>query len=230
MKNSKIALLGMGFALVLSQAATAVASTTNWNQWMQNYYQAPAPDQVVAAVYALSADGAFQGPGEPAKAIGFLSTVFAQNPDRVGEWAVAFRNLPAADRRLVAAALWYSGVPAGDRELRLLARDADPAQRAELEALLARGPQALRSTPVLSESSLNLQWGAFLASGDSQHILNALAALGSGEPGLSTAARYSIAEQAAAHAKVYEICQAQLARQPANVREQMRAALADVKR
>jgi hypothetical protein len=229
MKNSKLTLLGMGTALVLSFTNPAVASERNWGEWMQNYYKAPQPDQVVTAVYSLSQEGYFEGVGQPATAIGFLSTVFAQNPDRVGAWMRDFRNLPAAHRRLAAAALWYSGVPSGERELRDLARAADPALRAEVEALLAQGPVPVVKTPVLSESSLNLQWGAFLASGEQQHIVNALAALGSAETGLSAAARTSLAQKAAGHSRVYEICQAELSRQPAGVRDQMRTALAGVK-
>lgn len=229
MKNSKIRILGMGVALVLLQMVSATAAERNWNEWMDNYYQTPKPDQVVTAVYSLSAQGAFEETGQPAAAIGFLSAVFAQNPDKVEGWMIAFRNLPTAHRRLVAAAHWYSGLAGGGRELRGLAREADPELQAELAGLLDRRPVAVRDTPVLSESSLNLQWGAFLASGEPQHIVNALAALGSGEPGLSTAARFALAEKAAAHAKVYEICQAQLSRQPANVRDQMQAALAEAK-
>jgi hypothetical protein len=229
MNNSKMTILGVSLALTLSLAGPAFASGHNRSDWLQNYYRVPQPDQVVPAVYALSQDGYFEGAGQPAIAIGFLSSVFAQNPDRVGEWMYAFRNLPAAHQRLVAAALWYSGVPAGERELRLAARQAEPGVRAELELLLARGPVAVAQTPVLSDSSLNLQWGAFLATGEPQHIVNALAALGSADSQLSTAVRFALAEKAAAHPRVYEICQSQLDQQPAHVRDQLRAALAEVR-
>jgi len=229
MKNFRINVLGAGLALVLSFTASASAAERDWNAWMQNYYQSPQPDQVVPAIFALSANGGLEGSDQPATAIGFLSTVFARNPERVAEWMRAFRNLPASERRLVAAALWYSGVPAGDRELRQLARGASPELRAELDALLARGPSPISQTPVLSESSLNLQWGAFLASGEAKHIVNALAALGSGGSSLSEATRFSLAQKAALHPRVYEICQAEITRQPAGVRDQLQAALADAR-
>lgn len=230
MKTSKIALLGMSLALVLFSAGPVVAAPArDWPQWLAHYYQAPQTDQVVPAVFALSRNGYFEEAGQRATAIGFLSAVFAQNPDKVDDWMAAFRDLPAAHQRLVASARWYSGLPGGDRSLRLLAQQSSPAVRSEVEQLLAQGVASVRSTPVRSEASLNLQWGAFVATGESQHILNALAALGSGEPGLSTAARFALAEKAAAHPRVYEICQAQLAQQPADVQNQMRAALADAK-
>lgn len=230
MKNYRITLFGMSAALFLSFAGPASAAPArDWPQWLAHYYQSPHADEVVPAVFALSSNGYFDKADQRATAIGFLGAVFAQNPARTSVWVSAFRFLPAAHQRLVASALWYSGLPDGAEQLRTLARDCSPALRDEIEQLIAHGAPSLRETPVLSESSLNLQWGAFLATGEPQHILNVLTALGSSEPGLNSAARLALAEKAAAHQRVYEICQAQLTRQPANVREQMRAAMVDVK-
>jgi len=148
----------------------------------------------------------------------------------VPAWLNSFRDLPASHQRLVAAAAWYAGTPAGEARLRQLAKQSSPEVRTEVNGLLASKAPALRNEPVLSESSLNLQWGAFLATGEQQYIVNALAALGADQPGLSSAARIALAEKATAHPRVYEICQAELARQPAGVRDQMQAALAGVSR
>ena len=48
-------------------------------------------------------------------------------------------------------------------------------------------------TPVLSPSSMNLQWGAFLASGDERHVIKILEALGDNRPTLGTRALYALA-------------------------------------
>ena len=235
MKNHRSLILGVSFLLTLliaspAQAGSARAATAgDWSQWLAHYYETPEADQVVPAVFALSRSGYFEQAGQRATAIGFLSAVFAQNPDKVADWMAAFRDLPVAHQRLVAAALWYSHLPGSDRQLQSLARGSSPEVRNSIEQLIAQGAAPVRETPVLSEASLNLHWGAFLASGEPQHIVSVLTALGSSEPGLSSAARFALAEKAAAHAKVYEICQAQLATQPANVREQLSAALAEVK-
>jgi hypothetical protein len=220
----------MSVALALCVAVPASAeSNRDWAQWVSHYYEAPQPDLVVPAVFALSRSGYFEQAGQPATAIGFLSTVFAQNPDKVAGWMRAFRELPISHQRLTAAALWYSGLPGNERGLRALARHSSPELQAELDELLAKKVVPVRETPVLSESSLNLQWGAFNASGEQQHIVNALAALGSSEAGLTSTVRNSLAQKATSHERVYEICQAQLANQPAGVRDQLRTALAGIK-
>jgi hypothetical protein len=75
---------------------------------------------------------------------------------------------------------------------------------------------------------MRLQWGAFLASGDERHIVRILDAIGNGERNLTTVAQMALAEQAAAHPRVAEICRAQLERQPDEVRSVLRAALKDI--
>jgi hypothetical protein len=137
----------------------------------------------------------------------------------------SFRDLPTADKRLMTSALWYSGLPGGAERLRSLARQSSPEMRSEINQLVAQKPVPIRDTPVLSEASLNLQWGAFLATGESQHIVNVLAALGSREPGLSNRARFALAQNATKHRRVFDICQTQLARQPEAVRNQIHAVL-----
>jgi hypothetical protein len=72
---------------------------------------------------------------------------------------------------------------------------------------------------------MNFQWGAFLASGDERCIVNVLTALGSDEPGLATSARFALAQNAAAHPRVLDICRAQLDKQPESVRAELKAAL-----
>jgi hypothetical protein len=79
-------------------------------------------------------------------------------------------------------------------------------------------PASVNQTPVVSAAAMNLRWGAFLASGDERHIVSVLEALGSNEPGLATSARYALAQDAASHPRVLEICREQLDRQPQAIR------------
>jgi hypothetical protein len=216
---------GLCLLLVLTVNTTA-ESGQSWENWVENYYLSPEPDKVATAVRALSRSGYFERAGQPATAIGFFGAVFARNPGMVADWMRSFQDLPGSHRRLVAAALWYSGAPEGAAHLRELAKGSDATTRAEIEQLSASWTQpSLEDTPVLSKSSLDLQWGAFLGSGNPRHVVNVLAALGSEERAVGTAARLALAGKALAHPRVYEICQAEIARQPAGIREQLNTAL-----
>lgn len=219
MKTLKF-LAAASLALVCSFAARA---DIHAQAWLETYYLNPQPDTVAANIKALSHDGYFEKPGHTAIGIGFLATVFAQNPTRVESWLGDFAALPAHHQRLVAAALWQAGHPgAGDL---LRAMSANSSVRSEVLRLADTPAQLIGDTSVRSASSMNLQWGAFLAGGDERHIVRILEALGSGEPGLDATARVAIADHASAHPRVMEICQAQLDRQPEEVQGVLRAAL-----
>jgi hypothetical protein len=221
MKTLKL-FVAAGLVLASSFVARAEISA---QAWLETYYLNPQPAELGRNVRALSREGYFEKPGHTAVGIGFLSIVFAQNPDRVDGWLAEFNGLPLAHHRLVAAALWQAGHPMGARLLRSLSTDSEVAN--EIQQLANRTSRPVADTPVLSPSSMNLQWGAFLASGDEQHIVAILDGIGSDHPALSSAARYALAQNAAAHPRVMEICRAQLSKQPNEVQSVLRAALND---
>lgn len=220
-------ILAAGSSLVALSRAQALENTSGhaaW-QWVSNYYQNPRPDDLLPAVYSLSRNGYFESLGQPAIAIGFFTTVFAQNPQRVNQWLSQTEGLPEQHRRVLAVAAWKSGSFTGARLVRDMSAQMDAGLRQEIRELLVTGSAPVATTPVLSSSSMNLQWGAFLASGDERHIVNVLTALGSAQPGLATSARFALAQNAVAHPRVLAICRAQLDKQPESVRSEIRAAL-----
>jgi hypothetical protein len=221
MKLPKL-LLVAGLALASLVPARAASSA---QALLEGYYLQPQPAAVPRIVRALCAEGDLDQPGQAAVAIGFLGTLFAQHPERVDAWLLELNGLPMAGHRLIAAALWQAGNPLGGEMLQNLG-EFSPV-RAEVRRLAATSSQPVAVTPVLSSSSMNLQWGAFLATGDERYIVNVLAALGSDRPSLDSAARYALAREAAAHPRVFEICQAQLSKQPAETQAVLRAALND---
>jgi hypothetical protein len=130
-------------------------------------------------------------------------------------------------RRTLAIAAWVAGDPIGARQVRELFGTFKYPVRAEVDRLLAIGPGSVYQTRVVSAGSMNLRWGAFLASGDERNVVSILEALGSNEPGLATSARFALAQEAASHPRVLEICTEQLGRQPQAVRAELRAVVDD---
>ncbi|MDP3071359.1 MAG: hypothetical protein Q8N18_13800 [Opitutaceae bacterium] len=193
--------------------------------WLTRYYENPRPDDLLVSVHRLSADGFFERAGHTAMAIGFFAEVFAQHPHRVGPWLGQTATLPAAHRRILAAAAWQAGHPRGLALMREFNSTDEASSRMQVNELLRRGPAPVAGTPVVSESSLRLQWGAFLATGRDEHVVAMLQALGKNERDLTLAVRYAIAENAVSHRRVLEICRAQLDKQPESVRSELRAAL-----
>lgn len=220
--------LRIAFGASLLLAAFPVLGAEGFgHQWMENYYQHPAPDALVEAVGSLNYDGYFEAAAQQDAAIGFFSTVFRQNPKHVDSWLRSARFLPLSTRRTLAIAAWLAGDPVGERRVREVFDTFNYPVRAEVDRLLTTGPGSVDQTPVVSTASMNLRWGAFLASGDERHVVSILQALGSNEPGLATSARFALAQDAASHPRVLAICQEQLDRQPQPVQAELRAVVDD---
>lgn len=213
-------LLLASFALATTVALRAEVSA---QAWLESYYLNPQPAELPRAVQNLGREGYFDRAENTAVAIGFLGTVFAQHPARVEGWLQQLAELPARHQRLLAAALWQAGHPLASDLLRKHSQTSPV--RSDVEKLASMPSQRIADTPVRSPSSMRLQWGAFLASGDERHIVGILDAFGLNEPALNSAARMSLAQNAAAHPRVMEICRAQLERQPEEIRSELRAAL-----
>jgi hypothetical protein len=213
------------FASAQEVVVNAAPRTSRAEQWITHYYQNPRPDDLPAVVHQLSRDGYFEKAGQPSIAIGFFATVFSQNPQNINYWLRETSDLPVEHRRILAAAAWQAGSSRGAAMIRELSTGSSNELQNQLTELIRRGPAPVASTQVRSEASMNLHWGAFLASGSEQNIVAVLTALGSGENNVSTAARYSLAQNAVEHRRVVEICRAQLDRQPEPIRSEIRAAL-----
>jgi len=219
---------GIGLlALLLVASSLRAGDTTSAEAWLKNYYQHPAPDRFTSAVLELSQSGYFEQPGHVPLAIGFFASVFAQHPERADQWMGVSRVLPLAHQRILASALWYSGHPKGASRLLALARSARPEVRKEIKTLVNSTPD-LRAAEVLSVSSLNLQWGAFLATGETAPVRSILAALATNDKAqLSQDVRWSLAQNAVQHPRVLAICRDELSRQPNEIRETLRAVIND---
>lgn len=215
-------------ALLISfaTAASALASSPSSpaEQWLNNYYQHPAPERFTSAMLELSKNGYFEEAGHVPLAIGFVATVFAQNPDKVQSWLGVGRVLPVAHQRILISALWYSGNPKGADYLRVYSRDCEPDLRASIDELLNSAP-SISNAAVQSVASMNLQWGAFLATGDTAPVRSILAALGSSN--LDQDVKWSLAQNAAQHERVLAICRDELSRQPNAVQATLRAVIND---
>lgn len=210
-------------ASLLLALSTTVRAELSAQSWLESYYLNPQPAEVPRAIQSLSREGYFDRADNVAVAIGFFGALFTRHADRVEAWLDASAHLPQRHQRILAAALWQAGHPLAENQLLRLGLNS--ANRAEVERLARTPSQRIADTPVRSPSSMRLQWGAFLATGNEAHIVSILDAFGLDEPSLTSAARMSLAQNAAAHPRVMEICQAQLARQPEEIRSELRAAL-----
>ncbi|WP_324725987.1 hypothetical protein [Actomonas aquatica] len=139
---------------------------TRSREWLQHYFQNPQPERFVPAMYELSRTDYFGLPGHAMIGIGFVASLFRDNPDLIDEWLLYCRDLPVREARIVVAALWYSEYPKANEWLRLYA---SAVKNDDLRADLFRiadHPPSWSNQLADSRPALYLQWGRFLATGD----------------------------------------------------------------
>ncbi|MCF3650398.1 hypothetical protein [Synoicihabitans lomoniglobus] len=185
-------------------------------QWLCHYYEKPAPDQFVPAIFELSRNNYFAMPGHTTLGIGFIASVLRQNPDRIDDWMLQCRPLPESERRLLIAALWYAGHPKGESYLDYYAENIVDAEMATRLRTVMTRPVSFEEVEIRSLSSLYLQWGVFLATGDEAVLIDVLAAADT-LPDIGIKERWWLACAAAEHRSVVSWCEAAVARDPDNV-------------
>lgn len=210
------AILAASVALVSLRAESPPPAET----WLTQYYLDPQPEQFIPAIFELSRAGWFEQPGHVPLAIGFVASVFQQNPESVDGWLLHCRALPPVHQRLIIAALWYSGHAKGPVYLAAYSRITGAEVRDRLDRVLA-SPPALEGAAVVSRSSALLQWGVFLATGEAAPVRSNLAALRH-QGRVAGDIRALLVQHVGQHARVREICRGELPRQPDEVREGLR--------
>lgn len=215
-------------AALLAATTSGAVSRPDYSawEWINHYYEAPQPERFVESIFELSRNGYFEQPHHIPVGIGFVASLFRQNPDRVDEWLLYCKALPAHHQRLIFASLWYSGHPKGTEILEAHAAVTEnPQLRALIERLLARSP-VLEDTTVHSGRSLHLQWGVFLATGDEATLRAIFEAVGDNDA-IPLPQRWQLARNAAKHPRVREYCRRAAELETGMVGDVMRTVLLD---
>lgn len=135
------------------------------NRWFTYYYQYPQPELVEEKVGTMVAAGFFDKEGAVAPLIMFLSEVFRQNENRLSQWEKTFADLSPKYRRYLAYALWQSKTPIGKNIVKRWGKR-DPS----IKEIQGTEPFDLKKIPVDSPTTLDMLWGAFMASGDTEYV------------------------------------------------------------
>ena len=81
MRRALVALIAL--VVVSTAAAKDRAPPEQLDQWVTFYYLDPRPDEVSAALQAITKQGLFENDNVQAPLSGFFTEVFRANPDRV---------------------------------------------------------------------------------------------------------------------------------------------------
>jgi hypothetical protein len=184
-----------------------------------SYYQNPQPGQIPALLEELQKQGELDL--AHMMSAGFLSQVFREHPDRLGEWAPAIQKLDELPRAYVWLAVWYSATePAMKLLHEVVPREKGPAAET-LSQIIQETSPPLDQYEVKSGGVLDLLWGAFYATGRQEYIARIIDclpwSLKTGKEdvqqiAIGKVAEWSLRENARAHPRVLALCKSELDR------------------
>lgn len=211
------------------------------SDWMCHYYQDPQAGLLESAVRA-SADFKMIGSGYPEKdsfAVGFLSEVFAEHPNRVADWLQETSDLPYPGPK---AAVWTAAVISGSLQakeaMQKIADASDPGARHFIRNLLLSEPFDYLEGPVLLPEFVDILWGKFFATGDARYVAKIISVLGlldrteiwDEKTMAAREAEIYLIVYAGKYPEVMAICEEEMGQQPENIKKRLESVLSGARR
>lgn len=196
--------------------------------WMNYAYVTRDEKPVADLVQWLGEEKVFQArPALVAPATAFLSEFFRAHPDRVEGWVAPVAAYDDMTRATIAWALWIAGRTD-------LARRVSPRSDVRLDG----DPPRLATTRPTSPIEIDMQWGAFYASGSAVHVRNIVDALDPARPLTGdrraddtavAAAAWSLAANSTSHEIVARVIDEEIATRPPAVKAVLEKIRAEAK-
>ena len=180
--------------------------------WLTYYYKNPQPELVEERVKEMIVAGYFDNSTAVSPLIMFFSEVFRQNENLLLEWEKGFANLSPKYQNYLAYAFWQSNTETGKTIVKRWG-DRDPS----IKEIRSTPPFNLKTIPVDSPVVLDMLWGSFMASGDTEYVDRIISVLTNPtDLGLKDermknlmvvgSAKWSLSSNAFQHDLVYQTC------------------------
>lgn len=186
--------------------------------WMMNYYNSPQPENISLALETLASEKTLTiNPGAQAPSAGFLSSIFQNNPQHIEAWLKQCEPYSGELKRTVWLGLWLSDTDFSRQYLSQKIPSAIGADLAYLKLLTQNKPFNLRELKPNDPGQLDMLWGAFMASGDTQYVKRIISVLplldqrrNPHEFTMAGSAKWSLKSNGLVHPLVLQTCKEEL--------------------
>jgi hypothetical protein len=144
--------------------------------WMMFYYEKPQPDEFPNWLKKASAEGMLKDEKRQFPFLGFATTIFTMNTERIHKWMNIIDLLPENDRKTVLISLWLSGTKASKDILMSESRQKLLYGQNYFNFDTNNAPPSLDNINIYW-GFLDIQWGRFCASGNDKPIRNIISVL-----------------------------------------------------
>jgi hypothetical protein len=159
---SVIFLLASATALLRAQEPTVAEEGAQEKDWLEFYYENPAPDRLVSQMKEWAEDGTLDSDHAKPALIAFLSQLIRQNKEQLQDWYSALAGLEPAQMQVFRTAMLYSRTEEADEILVERYGKAFEEQKRETAKIL--------EMPLDERATMDMLWGFFYATGSETAI------------------------------------------------------------
>jgi len=213
-----------------ADAQAPTNTTFDSERWMTFYYENPQPEKTFDAIRAIHDDGLLLLPNAQRPLIAFFSTIFRDNPSVTTQFLARCNFLSEKEIGVLAYAFWFAGTDESKAQLKALS-DKD---KNYAPFLKSTSPSILESE-ITMPNSLDMCWGHFFASGNTQYVGKVIQALENKNNKTDPAkilvygsARWSLASNCRQHKKVLAYCRTVVSDLPETTKAEVQAILDEI--
>jgi hypothetical protein len=218
-----LALLAVALVAPLVNAQRPFSTTEELGRWVTYYYLKPEPFRIPGAVVAASRLGMLKDLEATQPFFGFIAGVLEKEPSIAHFLVERMDQIAEPDRPVVILGIWYSGHADTPRLLETISKRF-PKHKPMISKLKGRGLRLVQIPLERGAWLVDALWGYFMATGEELPVTRIVSTLPWSElkdsptkVATAESARWSLAANAAQHARVKEILVAQQNSQPPEV-------------
>ncbi|MFC1744604.1 hypothetical protein ACFL35_11490 [Candidatus Riflebacteria bacterium] len=186
------------------------------DQWMEFYYREKKIGLVGEMISKFIQGGYTNKPQVFAPGVGFFSSIFKQNPNKVLSWLKDGEKWALADKKLFFHALWQADIAPGKTFFQKLLKSKSKENLELAKEFTTKKPELLEKMEIKTPADMDMCWGAFFATGNPQFINKLIKLLdrynskNSRDRSMVGAAEWSLRANAMDHPEVTNICRQQV--------------------
>lgn len=158
-KNYKVIFLGVFLGLA---SLGASAQDTAEKDWLESYYESPAPEEFVQQMKNWAAEGVLELDRAKPALIAFTSQLIRQNKDKLAGWYQELSGLTPAQQQVFRTAMLFSRTKEADEIMLKEFGTRYTEEKQETKKIL--------ELPLDKEATADMLWGFFYATG-SEHAI-----------------------------------------------------------
>lgn len=209
-------------------AQPEITRTEQILKWINDYRQAPAPDQLPDMTRAMGNLGLFRELESAGVYIGFIAGVIGANPERAEQLVSRMFPMPPEDQVVLIRAIAYSGLPDWKGLLGLFV-ERMPARMVLIRRYLYGDGKTLAELEPDDGYVIDLLWGYYFATGNPEPVRRIVATLAWSTDRnsvekltIGSMSKWTLATNASREKDLLDILHDEMNRQPAEVRTPLR--------